>query len=428
MRRIILIVLLMLVILSVYTGCTNQKNDYDNNKENNNEVNMENIKDLAVLLPNEKDYTWKYYGFAEYGHIMKLEEIRQEKESILYIVSGNVYDTSGEASTDFNFSVTYTVMPDVLIQDKIEEAMMDSEFNHIELIRTPLTEGSSWNQEVKYKDGKETILKCTITNIENIEGNKSYTVTYEDTVSDYYEKRIISEGIGVVLFEKLYINKEGNFSIGYQLYYEDKYIYTTEEINQYLPPLNKELYYYGLAEYGHIGVLKEISSDDKQSIYEYYGTYNDGTGIPDEFVSKYIIDYTAGIVTETVLSNTRNDKMEVNSRLYNLVILKLPVKKGTVWYDDVVINGNPYIVKAEIVEFNSQINGRIKVKYTVSGVPGYYNEIYIEERVFEKEYGMTSFTNIMPGDIGINEEDKKDLEKVNQAIMNHSFGYSLNKW
>ena len=200
-----------------------------------------------------------------------------------------------------------------------------------------------------------------------------------------------------------------------------------EEITQYLPSLDKEMYYFGLAEYGHIGNLKEISSNDEQLMYEFNGNYNDGSGLPGEFIIRYIIDYTGGIVTETVLSNTRNDKMEVNSKMHNLVVLKLPIEKNAVWYDDVVINGNPYIARAEIVERDSSNGGKIKVKYTVSGVPGYYNDTYFEERVFEKEYGMTSFSNIMPGDIGISEEDKDDINKVNQAIANHTFGYSLSK-
>lgn len=208
---------------------------------------------------------------------------------------------------------------------------------------------------------------------------------------------------------------------------EKEDVNAAEEIRQYLPPLNKEMYYFGLAEYGHIGTLKEISSNDEQSMYEFKGIYNDGTGIPDEFSIRYIINYTTGIVTETVLSNTRNDIMEVNSKLHNLVVLKFPIEKNAVWYDDVVINGNPYIARAEIIEHDGNSNGRTKVKYTVSGVSGYYNDTYFEERVFEKGYGMTSFSNIMPGDIGISEEDKDDINKVNQAIANHSFGYSLSK-
>lgn len=428
MKRILLVIfaLIMSLNLLLFTGCnTVQNNSYDNEEENNDK---ENKVDLTILLPNEKDYTWKYYGFAEYGHTMKLEEIRQEKDSIIYEISGNVFDLSdGESSADYKFLITYTVMPDVLVQDKKEEVLMDSEFDYIELIRGPLSKGNSWNQEVKYKDGSETSLTCTITDIEDINGNKSYTVMYEDTASSYYEKRVITEGIGVVSFEKLYESDEGSFNIGYQLYNEDDSINDAKDILQYLPSLNKDLWYYGLAEYGHIGTIEEVSSNNEQSIYEFYGDYNDGSGIPGEFVIKYIIDYNAGIVSETVLSNTKNDRFEVNSKLKNLIIIKLPIEKNAVWYDDVVIDGNPYIARAEIIEYSSNINGRIKVRYTVSGVPGYYNETYTEERVFEKGYGLTTFTNLMPGDIGISEEDKDDINKVNQAIANHTFGYSLSK-
>lgn len=197
-------------------------------------------------------------------------------------------------------------------------------------------------------------------------------------------------------------------------------------MNTYLPTLDKEWYYYGLAEYGHIGVLKEINNTKTESIYEYYGAYNDGSGIPDEFVIKYTINYKEGTVKESVMSNTRSSLKEVNSKFHDPIILKLPLEMGTKWTFKTTINDNKYDANAEIIEFDNT-SGRIKVKYIATGVPGYYNETYFEERTFEKGYGMTGFVNIFPGELYISEEDAKDPEKLEQAINNHTFGYSINK-
>lgn len=235
--------------------------------------------------------------------------------------------------------------------------------------------------------------------------------------SEYYQ---IPEDIYDQILDKYLenIQKENPIS--------ENYDQVKDIINAYLPTLDKEWHYYGLAEYGHIGVLKEIDNTKTESIYEYYGAYNDGSGIPDEFVIKYTINYMEGTVKETVLSNTRGTIKEVNSKFHDPIILKLPLEKSKKWTFKSIINNSEYDVKAEIIEFDN-ISGRVKVKYIATGVPGYYNETYFEERTFEKGYGMTGFINIFPGELNISEEDAKDPEKLQQAINNHTFGYSINK-
>src|SRR5699024_8596956 len=49
--------------------------------------------------------------------------------------------------------------------------------------------------------------------------------TYEDTDSDYYQKRDIKEGVGVLSFEHLYIFEDNDdevedMPIGYEIYYD----------------------------------------------------------------------------------------------------------------------------------------------------------------------------------------------------------------
>ncbi|MBM7582757.1 hypothetical protein JOD02_001626 [Caldicoprobacter guelmensis] len=387
---------------------------------------MLGIEEITQLLPARPDYQWSYNGFAEYGHRMVLQDISKQDDVIIYHVKGEVDDMSGgESNQDLSFSVTYTVKPGVLIQNKTGRAMMDTSFKDLELIRTPLQKGNSWIQETTKEDGTPVTLKTTITDVKEENGQKIYTVVYKDTQSEYYEKREIKEGVGVLSYEKLYMDPNGNFTIGYYIYYPGTGYRNKLEIDAYLPKLNTQLRYFGLAEYGHVGVLKKISSTSDNAIYEFQGKYQDGSGINDKFTVRYYIDYVKGTVTEKVMSSTRFDPPEVNSKLHNLVILKTPFKQGATWSHSTRVNGKEYKVTAKIKEYDPA-TGRMKVTYTVKGVPGYFQNTYIEERIFERGRGMVGFSNLMPGDIPISEADAKDSKKLGEALINHMFGYSLN--
>ncbi len=195
-------------------------------------------------------------------------------------------------------------------------------------------------------------------------------------------------------------------------------------LKSYLPPLDTKLRYFGLAEYGHIGQLTKEKEFKSEAMYEFKGQYQDGIGTPDKFVVRYYINFDRTTITEMVISNERTGQAEVNSKLHNIVVLKLPIKEGKTWRHKTTIDGKRYTVYAKIVKVDDDT---IKVRYEVPGVDGYYDDTYIEERTFEKGYGMTGFSNLMKGDIGISEEDAKDEEKLRQALVNHMFGYSLAK-
>lgn len=184
-------------------------------------------KELLTLLPQDIGFTWFYSGFAEYGHIMTLDDITTDRKTCntIYHISGMVDDVSGgESKKDYSMTVKYTVTDKSIIQKICGEMVLDTDFEKIELIRLPLKKGNSWNQKVKYKKGKKTVLHTTIEDIVVKNGAKTYTIVYKDKNSDYFERRTIQENIGVVSFEKLYIPKKDKpFVIGYYLYkYEQK--------------------------------------------------------------------------------------------------------------------------------------------------------------------------------------------------------------
>ncbi|NMA96350.1 MAG: hypothetical protein GX974_09955 [Clostridiales bacterium] len=401
------------------------------NVGNNNTAddNQNNSIHLAKLLPHREGYTWVYDGAVEYGHSMSLDKIDKRNEQIVYSVSGRVDDMSdGESKSDFSIELSYTIIGKSLVQIVDSETIMDSEFPQIELIRLPLSKGNTWTQKQKNSKGKTITLESSIDKIENDGKQKIYTVTYRDRDSEYYERRKIKEGVGVIYFEHLFSydheGKKESMPIGYSLNSSYSGYANNMAINKFLPPLNSDRIYYGIAEYGHKGSLKRLSATSDFAEYEFNAIYNDGTGIDGSFKIKYNIDYIRGTVTEEVLENTRAGKREVNSKVQPLVILKAPFKENSSWSHKAKLDGKEYTMVATIKDMDDD-KGQITVEYKVEGVPGYYENRYIEERTFELGRGMVSFSNLLPGDIDISATDAKDSVLLQKALLNHMFGYIL---
>ncbi|TCT16229.1 S-layer family protein [Natranaerovirga pectinivora] len=174
---------------------------------------------IQDLLPHYNNFNWSYFGITGYGHDMSIASIIKNDDNLHYYINGNVHDmSSGESNADFSLSLEYIVESDTLIQIKEEETMLDSEFDRIELIRTPLVQGTHWTQEVE-KNGTLTTLSSTITDVEVTNEGTIFTVIYEDTNSSYYEKRQLQEGIGVIDFEKvMYNNEDEEYMVNYSLF------------------------------------------------------------------------------------------------------------------------------------------------------------------------------------------------------------------
>ncbi|AEE95909.1 hypothetical protein [Mahella australiensis] len=211
------------------SGLSQQPVENEGNEDDKGEVSDEasnaqadpglNIPIITGLLPSQTGYKWQYFGFVEYAHTMTLDSIQHDQNRIIYNITGEVADMSdGESDKDFSLTITYIVEPTRLIQQKQEQVMMDSNFDEIELIRTPLAAGTSWTQQVTDKLGNQATLECQIEDVTvDTDGKKVYTILYDGQNSDYYEKRKIKEGIGVIFFEKLYIDAEQSFPISYSI-------------------------------------------------------------------------------------------------------------------------------------------------------------------------------------------------------------------
>lgn len=175
---------------------------------------------LERFLPGRPGHVWIYWGFAEYGHRMRLDEIADTEEGRVYRVTGMVEDVSdGESSGDFSLALRYTVTDSSLSVFQRAPLAMDNDFESLELLRLPLSEGSSWTQTATFAHGSETLLICQVTEADG----GTVTVRYSDTESPFYQIRVFEEGLGVTAFEKLYLFPEGDFEMGYFLYRGDDY-------------------------------------------------------------------------------------------------------------------------------------------------------------------------------------------------------------
>ncbi len=415
--------------LAALSGC-------DRNSGNSKQAAEAPSEELKRLLPEGDGFRWVYSGFAEYGHTMELRSVISKDSGIYYLAEGNVYDPSGgEAPGDFSLRIEYEITGQALIMRKNSEKMMDG-FSELELIRLPLKEGTRWEQKAEHKSGKAYSLTCSIEKIENRPEGKVYSVLYKDKDSGFYEKRLIQENWGVVSFETVWESGEGPVTIGYDLYREASGYSAALALKAFLPPLDKLLRYFGLAEYGHEGRLIKISEDRDKAVYQFNGTFQDGSGIPGDFKVQYHFDYREGTVREKVIENTRSGKNEVNSKLHDLIILRLPLEAGSSWQQEIVFDGKKTTMTAVIVSiayegqtFYRQMRSGppvVTVRYMVEDVPGYFENRYVEERRFKKGFGMISFSSLMEGDPP-EIKDLNDVYQVEQAIINHMFGYGLDR-
>jgi hypothetical protein len=383
-------------------------------------------EEIKELLPDREGYVWKYNGFAEYGHRMEIESIDEESSKTTYSILGEVDDMSGgESGLDMDMDFTYVIMEGKLFQYTGSGRQMDSTFKEMVLITTPLEEGNEWTQKAITREDVEVELDCMI---EAVIDDGTYVVRYEQKDSNYYEVRHIRIDTGIILFERLFVSGADEFEIGYYLYDEISGYPEEISLKSILPPFDTELRYFGLAEYAHRARWDDTFFYPEKTIYEVNGSFEDGSGIPGDFKVHYILDRNEFTLTEKVIENTRSGEPFVNSIISDMIILKAPLATGNSWQQDVVIDGSEYMMQALItstkIDDHNPHSVIYTVRYTIDGIDGYFNDRYIQERNFMTRRGMTGFSQLFPGDIGLSGKDLEDSYKVEQALINHMFGYS----
>ncbi len=172
--------------------------------------------------------------------------------------------------------------------------------------------------------------------------------------------------------------------------------------------------YNGYAEYGHTIIFSKTEGlKNKSKLFKYYvdGVVHDAKGdsYNRKFNIKYVIDKNS--IKEIVVNNDEFREKGVNNKLNsiipNQIILKLPLKVGNSWEQKFTYNNKEYVANTVITFANrSNKNKKLyKTRTVVDKIEGFFNDRYIEERLYEENRGLISFTNSMPlFDIDIDRE------------------------
>lgn len=171
---------------------------------------------MARFLPTQEGYRWAYSGFAQYAHTMAITRIEKAPGQWQWQVRGEVADASaGETESELAVELRYTATENTLTQESMAPMMMDSGYEKLELLRAPVKEGASWQQDAQSADGKAVPLTCTIEKVGAVEEKEYVIVRYEDPSSGYYERRVLLEGAGLAEFSRLAMPGEGQFTMGF---------------------------------------------------------------------------------------------------------------------------------------------------------------------------------------------------------------------
>jgi hypothetical protein len=173
---------------------------------------------MGRLLPDRTGFTWKCFGSGEYEHTAVLAGIHTEDGNPVYVVTGLAGDPSGGENPDVpkDIELEYRIENNVLYQIKSAPAMMDSDFDELEIIRYPFVVGHSWYQYPEDGGINNASVHTEIISVTHENGESLFEVEYTDPSMELYEKRLLQAGKGTIAFAKLYSDGENEpFEIGY---------------------------------------------------------------------------------------------------------------------------------------------------------------------------------------------------------------------
>ncbi len=173
---------------------------------------------LETFTPDYAGFTFRYTGFAEYGHTMTLDEILETGDSRVYRYSGDVDDASGgESDRDFSLSRIWIATDDSLTERVDAEVAMDNRYDEVTLLRAPLVEGGQFTQSVTASNGTTYELIATVDRLVETPDGWEITVTYREDAGAVYEKRTFREGMGLIFYERLLPDGESEILLNYSL-------------------------------------------------------------------------------------------------------------------------------------------------------------------------------------------------------------------
>lgn len=174
-------------------------------------------EELLKIFPQTVNLQQRFNGYAEYGHIQTLKDVREKGMQFELGFVGKMMDGFGEGENR-TFKLTYQIDHQT-VTEKIENADPYSMLGQDDLLvsiipnkiilKTPLEVGNSWLETFPY-EGEDYTAKTTIVRAElNPDGMMEYeTLTTVEGIDDYFqdiykERRVFVTGSGMTAFSNL---------------------------------------------------------------------------------------------------------------------------------------------------------------------------------------------------------------------------------
>lgn len=180
----------------------------------------------------------------------------------------------------------------------------------------------------------------------------------------------------------------------------------------------EESYYHGYAEFGYSLKFSEKKQGDNGDELIYKGYMIDGeSDDPNEKNFTETIEIAKdGTVTSKIVKvepfGLYDSLKLMDTVVEDQVILKLPLEVGNKWEQPFTFKGQELVAKTELVEVE-EVEGkkRYKTELTVEGIEDFFDNKYVESRVYEEGKGLVEFENRFPLSLfssdapGLSEED-----------------------
>ncbi len=176
---------------------------------------------------------------------------------------------------------------------------------------------------------------------------------------------------------------------------------TESEIRK-LYPANEgyEWIYNGLAEYGHTMKLDKITETENGLQYRIKGTFQSASGFPPTEEDRFTIDY---ILTDSSIREVVVKPGRLPHKITEFDLIRAPLKKGTKWSEEVLIEGKKALLSSEIIDEGT--DERSSKYYTIrfkAPLEGFPNNTYVETRTLKEGIGIKYFENTFNKEILFN--------------------------
>jgi len=170
--------------------------------------------ELAQIFPRTEGHFQVFNGYADYGHIQKLTQIRENENNIEIYFEGQMNDAN-EFAENRRFNIMYLIDETSIVefihnrddQNSLNhEALFHSIIERKVILKAPLEIGNTWEQLFSFNGRQYTAITEIVRVEKNENGKMEYeTVTRVDGIEGFYdnyyeERRIFVEGSGMTNF------------------------------------------------------------------------------------------------------------------------------------------------------------------------------------------------------------------------------------